>query len=114
MMAHAVGIELDEITTTWDKWVTDQEIKTAKGVIHPGEVAAINFTINGVYNGGARIQLEHVNPVGTDTAPHWRRGTQDDVYPVEIEGTPSITPETPLRFTHGSGRGAARDAPVPP
>ncbi len=36
MMAHAVGIELDEITTTWDKWVTDKEIKTAKGVIQPG------------------------------------------------------------------------------
>ena len=23
MMAHAVGIELDEITTTWEKWTTD-------------------------------------------------------------------------------------------
>jgi 4-hydroxy-tetrahydrodipicolinate reductase len=107
MMAHAVGIELDEITTTWDKWVTDREIKTAKGVIHPGDVAAINFTINGVYNGETRVQLEHVNRVGADTAPDWRRGTQDDVYRVEIEGTPSITQETAFRFTDGSGRDAA-------
>ena len=36
MMAHAVGIELDEITTTWDKWVTDTPITTAKGVDQPG------------------------------------------------------------------------------
>ena len=68
MMAHAVGIELDEITTTWDKWVTDEEVKTAKGVINPGEVAAINFTINGVYKGETRVQLQHVNRVGTHAA----------------------------------------------
>ena len=107
MIAHAVGIELDAITTTWDKWVTDEEIKTAKGMIHPGEVAAINFTINGVYEGETRIQLEHVNRVGAGAAPDWPRGTQDDVYRVEIEGTPSITQETAFRFTDGSGRDAA-------
>src|SRR5438874_6515745 len=107
MMAHAVGIELDEITTTWDKWVTDTPITTAKGVINPGEVAAIHFTINGVYNGETRVQLEHVNRVGTDAAPDWPRGHQDDVYRVEFEGTPSITQETAFRFTDGSGRDAA-------
>ena len=48
MMAHAVGIELDRITTTWDKWVTPAPIETAKGVIKAGEVAAIHFTINGI------------------------------------------------------------------
>jgi hypothetical protein len=107
MMAHAVGIELDEITTTWAKWVTDRPITTAKGVIDPGEVAAINFTINGIYHGETRIQLEHVNRVGTEAAPDWPRGTRDDVYRVEIEGTPSITQETAFRFTDGSGRDAA-------
>jgi hypothetical protein len=107
MMAHAVGIELDAITTTWDKWVTDVSITTAKGGIAPGEVAAINFTINGVYRGDTRIQLEHVNRVGPDAAPDWPRGTQDDVYRVEIEGSPSITQETAFRFTDDSGRDAA-------
>lgn len=107
MMAHAVGVDLDEITTTWDKWVTEEEIQTAKGIVGPGEVAAINFTINGVYQGETRIQLEHVNRVGTNAAPDWPRGTQDDVYRVEIEGTPSIAQETAFRFTDGSGRDAA-------
>ena len=92
MMAHAVGIELDRITTTWDKWVTPAPIETAKGVINAGEVAAIHFTINGILDGETRIALEHVNRVGTDAAPDWPRGTQDDVYRVEIEGSPSITP----------------------
>jgi 4-hydroxy-tetrahydrodipicolinate reductase len=107
MMAAAVGIELDEITTTWDKWVTDVPIPCAKGTLAAGTVAAVNFTINGVYRGETRIQLEHVNRVGRDAAPDWPRGSQDDVYRVEITGTPSITQETAFRFTDGSGRDGA-------
>jgi 2,4-diaminopentanoate dehydrogenase len=107
MIAHAVGIELDEITTTWQKWVTDVPISTAKGMIEPGHVAAIRFTIDGTVAGEPRISLEHVNRVGNDAAPDWPRGTQDDVYRVEIDGSPSITQETAFRFTDGSGRDAA-------
>jgi hypothetical protein len=107
MMAHAVGIELDDITTTWEKWVTGTAIATAKGVINPGEVAAIRFTINGIYRGEPRICLEHINRVGVDAAPNWPRGSQNDVYRVEIDGSPSITQETAFRFSDGSGRDAA-------
>ena len=107
MIAHAAGIELDEITTTWEKWTTDHEIKTAKGVIQPGNVAAVRFTINGVYRGETRIQLEHVNRVGEGSAPDWPTGNDDDVYRVEIDGSPSIVQETAFRFTDGSGRDAA-------
>jgi hypothetical protein len=107
MIAHAVGIELERITTTWEKWATDKPITTAKGIIEPGNVAAIRFTINGIVRGETRIGLEHINRVGTDAAPDWPRGTQDDVYRVVIEGSPSITQETAFRFTDGSGRDAA-------
>ncbi|WP_292991283.1 dihydrodipicolinate reductase [Mycobacterium sp.] len=107
MIAHAAGIMLDEITTTWDKWVTPDERKTAKGVIPAGHVAAVRFTINGVYQGQTRIQLEHVNRIGLDAAPDWPAGTKDDVYRVDIDGTPSISQETAFRFTDGSGRDAA-------
>lgn len=107
MIAHAAGIELDEITTTWEKWVTDHEITTAKGVVAPGNVAAVRFTINGVYNGETRIQLEHVNRVGEGSAPDWPTGTRNDVYRVDIDGSPSISQETAFRFTDGSGRDAA-------
>ena len=40
MIAAAAGIELDEITTTWDKWVTDTPRSTVKGVIDAGKVVA--------------------------------------------------------------------------
>ena len=107
MIAHAAGIELDEITTTWDKWVTPTDRTTVKGVIPAGKVAAVRFTINGVYRGETRIQLEHVNRIGRDAAPDWPSGDKDDVYRVDIEGTPSIFQETAFRFTDGSGRDAA-------
>ena len=40
-------------------------------------------------------------------APDWPSGDQDDVYRVDIEGTPSIFQETAFRFIDGSGRDAA-------
>ena len=104
MIAHAVGIELDDITTTWEKWVTPIDRPSAKGVIAAGNVAAIRFTINGVYRGHEVITLEHVNRIGTDAAPDWPAGTKDDVYRVDIVGSPSISQETSFRFTDGSGR----------
>lgn len=107
MIAHAAGIELDEIATTYDKWVTPVEVKSAKAIIPPGNVAAVRLAINGVYHGETRIQLEHVNRVGIDSAPDWPKGVENAVYRVDIEGTPSVFQETGFRFTDGSGRDAA-------
>lgn len=107
MIAHAAGIELEEITTTWEKWVTPTDRKTAKGVIGAGNVAAIRFTINGVYDGREVITLEHVNRIGPDAAPEWPAGSAGDVYRVDIDGSPSISQETAFRFTDGSGRAPA-------
>jgi hypothetical protein len=107
MIAEAAGVVLDEVTTTWEKWVTPVPVDTVKGKVPAGCVAAVRFTINGVVGGEQRICLEHVNRVGAGSAPDWPRGWQDDVYRVEIAGSPSITQETAFRFTDGSGRDAA-------
>ena len=107
MIAHAAGVELDAITTTWDKWVTPTDRKTAKGVVEAGNVAAIRFTINGVYDGREVITLEHVNRIGLDAAPDWPSGTGDDVYRVDVVGSPSISQATAFRFTDGSRRAPA-------
>jgi hypothetical protein len=107
MIAEAVGVSLGDVKTTWQKWVTDSPIETAKGSVSPGTVAAIRFTIEGIVGGEPRISLEHVNRVGKDSAPDWPRGSEDDIYQVLIEGTPSIRQETAFRFTDGSGRDAA-------
>lgn len=68
MIAHAAGIELDEITTTWEKWVTPDERKTVKGIIAPGHVAAVRFTINGVYRGETASSWS--TSTGSVSTPH--------------------------------------------
>ena len=107
MIGRAAGVEVEEITTTWEKWVTDHDIPTARGVVAAGCVAAVRFTVNGMIHGQPRICLEHVNRVGEGSAPDWPTGKENDVYRVEIDGSPSIIQETAFRFTDGSGRDAA-------
>ncbi|MGZ8766527.1 MAG: dihydrodipicolinate reductase, partial [Acidimicrobiia bacterium] len=103
MMADAMEVELDEITTTYDKWVTPERIEFANGVLKPDTVAAVHFTINGMVDGDARIVLEHVNRITNDVAPEWPRGriAENDVYRVDIEGSPTIRQETILRDAAG-------------
>lgn len=107
MIGAAAGVAVEEITTTWDKWVTDRPVQTARGTVEAGSVAAVRFTVNGVVGGEPRICLEHVNRVGEGSAPDWPTGNEKDVYRVEIVGRPSIYQETAFRFTDGSGRDAA-------
>jgi len=103
MMASAMGVELDDITTTYDKWVTPRAIEFENGVIEAGTVAGVHFTINGMVSGEARIVLEHVNRITNDAAPDWPRGriAPNDVYRVDIEGSPTIRQETTFRDAHG-------------
>ena len=110
MIAHAAGIMLDEITTTWDKWVTPTERKTAKGVIQPGHVAAVRFTINGVYQGETRIQLEHVNRIGHDAAPDWPSGNDERRLPRGHRGDAQHLPgdRVPVHRRLRSRRGRGR------
>ena len=103
MMADAIGIELDDITTTYEKWVTDEPIDYPHGTIEPGTVGAIRFTVNGIVAGEPRIALEHVNRITDQAAPDWPRGriADNDVYRVDIEGSPSISQEMMLRGEGG-------------
>ncbi len=60
-----------------------------------------------MYDGREVISLEHVNRIGLDAAPDWPSGNGDDVYRVDIDGSPSISQETAFRFSDGSGRAPA-------
>ena len=83
MIAHAAGIELDDITTTWEKWVTPTDRPTAKGVIEAGNVAAIRFTINGVHDGREVITLWGHFDLGDEKAPF--RAMAGPVYRMVID-----------------------------
>ena len=99
MMAEALGVTLDKVDSTWEKWATPEEIRYDHGVIPAGCCAAIRFEIRGWVGGEPRIVIEHCNRVGKGAAPHWPKGKmhEHDVYRVMIEGEPCIEQETALR-----------------
>jgi 2,4-diaminopentanoate dehydrogenase len=99
MIADAMGVRLERIDSTWEKWATPEEIRYEHGVILAGCCAAIRFEIRGWVAGEPRIVLEHCNRVTKAAAPHWPKGKmyEHDVYRVIVEGEPCIEQETALR-----------------
>ena len=99
MMADAVGAELEKVDTTYEKWATPEPIEFVKGVIEPGNCAAVHFEIRGWVDGRPAIVIEHVNRITNAAAPHWPRAKleENDAYRIMIEGSPNIVMETAFR-----------------
>ncbi|KAA0021903.1 NAD(P)H-dependent amine dehydrogenase family protein [Antrihabitans cavernicola] len=99
MIADAVGVELDRIDTSYEKWAATEPIEFPHGVIQPGHCAAVRFEIRGWVGGEAKIVIEHVNRITNAAAPDWPRASSmdNDVYRVEIKGSPNIVQETAFR-----------------
>ena len=99
MIADAMGIELDGIDSIYDKWEAPADIPTAQGAVPAGTCGAVRFEIRGMVAGKPRIVIEHVNRMGIDAAPDWPRGSMEDndVYRIEIAGSPNVTQETAFR-----------------
>ena len=81
--------------------------KTAKGVIDAGHVAAIRFTINGVYKGETRHQLEHVNRIGPTPRPTGRPARPT----TSTASTSRARRRSPRRRRSGSPTAAAATPP---
>ncbi len=99
MIADAVGAKLEKVDTTYEKWATPEPITFAKGVIEPGNCAAVHFEIRGWVEGTPAIVIEHVNRITNAAAPHWPRAKleENDAYRIIIKGSPNIVLETVFR-----------------
>lgn len=99
LIADAVGIQLEKVDTSYEKWATPERISYVKGVIEPGNCAAVHFEIRGWFKGRPVIVIEHVNRITNAAAPHWPRTklVENDAYRIVIEGSPRIVTETAFR-----------------
>ena len=107
MMAHAAGVELDRDHHHLGQVGHRRAHHDGQGRDQPGRGGG--HPLHHQRDGRRRAaHLPRAREPGRHRRrlPDWPRGTQDDVYRVEIEGTPSITQETAFRFTDGSGRHA--------
>jgi len=108
MVAHALGVELDEIRETYERRVTERTLEVAAGTIEAGTVGAIRIETIGVVDGRDAIVIEHVNRMADDVAPDWPTADRDGTYRIMIEGNPSLQCE----LTVGSAETASAEGMV--
>ncbi|MGW0163203.1 NAD(P)H-dependent amine dehydrogenase family protein [Mycobacterium sp. NPDC003323] len=90
MLAAGLGVQVDEITESYELEPAPEDIETATGVIAEGTVAAMRFEINGMVGGRPVIVVEHITRVREDLRPDWAQPAQPGgSYRVEIIGEPS-------------------------
>lgn len=90
MLAAGLGVQVDEITESYELAPAPEDIEVATGVIAAGTVAAMRFQINGMVGGRPVIVVEHVTRVREDLRPDWAQPAQPGgSYRVEITGEPS-------------------------
>lgn len=90
MLAAGLGLEIDEITESFELEPAPEDIDVAIGVVKKGTVAAMRFEINGMVGGKPVVVVEHVTRVRGDLRPDWAQPAQPGgSYRVEITGEPS-------------------------
>jgi len=91
-LAAGLGIEIDDITETFEQEPAPEDFDIAAGHIAKGTVAALRFEINGMVDGKPAVVVEHVTRLCGDLRPDWAQPAQPGgSYRVEIVGEPSYT-----------------------
>jgi hypothetical protein len=89
-LAAGLGIEIDEITDSYEREPAPENFDIAAGHVPKGSVAAMRFEIRGMVEGQPAIVIEHVTRLREDLRPDWPQPAQPGgSYRIEIAGEPS-------------------------
>jgi hypothetical protein len=89
-LAAGLGIEVDEITESYEREPAPEAFDIAAGHIPEDGLAALRFDIRGMVNGRPAIVVEHSTRLRPDLRPDWPQPAQPGgSYRVEIIGEPS-------------------------
>ena len=89
-LAAGLGIEIDEITESYQREPAPEDFDIAVGRVPKGTMAALQFEIRGMCNGRAAIVIEHITRLRPDLRPDWAQpAAGGGSYRVEITGEPS-------------------------
>ncbi len=104
LMAHALGVELDEIRETVDRLPLDETVTTrSMGDFEKGTQGAVRFEVQGIVQGEPRIVIEHVTRIHPSCAPDWPKPPDGDgAHRVIIEGEPRIEVTVEATDAHGN------------
>ncbi len=89
-LAAGLGIEIDEITESYQREPAPEDFEIAVGRVRQGTMAALHFEIRGMANGRPAIVIEHITRLRPDLRPDWPQpASGGGSYRVEIAGEPS-------------------------
>jgi hypothetical protein len=89
-LAAGLGIEVDEITESYEREPAPEAFDVAAGHIPEGSQAALRFEIRGMVEAHPAIVIEHVTRLREDLRPDWPQPAQPGgSYRVDIVGEPS-------------------------
>jgi len=101
-LAAGLGIELDEVTETYERVPAPDDFDIASGHIAKGTAAALRFEVRGVKDGEVVVVLEHVTRLRDDLCPEWPQPAQEGgSYRIEITGEPTYALDLCLSSPNG-------------
>lgn len=101
LVADGVGLPLDSVVTTIDKWLATERYQVASGWVEPGTMGGMRFKLAGMVDGEERVVLEHITRMGESSAPDWpRHPSPHGGYRVIVDGLPTYTVDLEM---HGRG-----------
>jgi len=102
-IADYLGVQLDEITSSWETAGLDREVEAAFGTIKAGHTAAIRWTMTGMYKGRPLVIYRKIERVHRDAAPHFEQPLHnaESGYQITITGSPSFHTEMAMTVYDG-------------
>ena len=89
-LSAGLGIEVDEITESYQREPAPEDFDIAVGRVAKGTLAALQFEIRGMVDGHPAIVIEHITRLRPDLRPDWPQpASGGGSYRVEIVGEPS-------------------------
>jgi 4-hydroxy-tetrahydrodipicolinate reductase len=100
-VAAGLGLELDGVEESHERWTTDETFEIPSGTVEAGTVAALRFEVRGLVEGVPRVIVEHVTRLRDDAAPEWPQPAGGGCYRIVIEGSPRVLADVQLIGTDG-------------
>ncbi|MCU1345689.1 MAG: ord 3 [Acidimicrobiia bacterium] len=102
MVAAGMGVVLDELTVTTERFITEQPVTGVVGTIEAGSVGAYRFAVQGMVGDRPLVVRENIARFHPTVAPELPQPSRPGgCYRVEIEGWPNYELELTASDEHG-------------
>ncbi len=110
LIAHGLGLQIDEIRENFDRVATDRGLHVAFGTAEAGTCGALRTQAIAVIDGREAITIEHVNRLAPDLGLEWAEEMTKPVYRIRIEGEPDIACDMTASLREPKASGSPMDS----